>query len=77
MTPPSDPIRPIPSTPSAAAQRGMVVEGKNDLVSVLQHLLELNEVHDDVIRLKWEDKARRYGTLNEVSQFPFGPNMAV
>lgn len=61
---------------SAAADLGIVVERKADLVSVLEELMKRNDVCDDVIRLKWEDKARRCGTFEEVCQFPFGANQA-
>lgn len=61
---------------SAAADLGIVVERKADLVSLLEELMKRNDVCDDVIRLKWEDKARRCGTFEEVCQFPFGANQA-
>lgn len=62
---------------SVAASSGSVVENRDDLHATLSDLLERNEVQDDQIRLKYEDKARRYGTFNDVVSFPFGGNLAI
>lgn len=62
---------------SVAALLGRVVENRDDLLATLSDLLERNEVQDDQIRLKYEDKARRCGTLNDVVSFPLGSNLAV
>lgn len=62
---------------TAAAQLELSVESVEDLVAAFQELLRRNDVSDEMIRLKWEGKARRLGTLRSVEQFPFGDNLAV
>jgi hypothetical protein len=62
---------------SAAAQLGVTIEGTQDLVSFLRDLLERNDIADETVKMKFDDKARRYGTWNEATEFPFGVNQAV
>lgn len=61
---------------TAAAQLGHLIEGKEDIIAVFTHLLTLNQITDDEIAVKWGDKARRAGTFETVSKFPFGNNLA-
>lgn len=62
---------------SAAAQLEIAIDGKADLVQCLETLLERSEVSDELVKQKFEDKARRYGTLTSLTEFPFGVNQAV
>ncbi len=61
---------------SATAQMGQEIEGKEDLVNQFRDMLECHSITDDAIRLKWEDKARRYGTFSESVSFGFGDTLA-
>ena len=62
---------------SAAAQLEIVVEGSQDVLFALEELMRRNDICDELIAQKYLDKARRYGTLNEPCEFPFGANLAV
>jgi hypothetical protein len=62
---------------TAGAQLGMLIETRDDLVTVFGELIERNQISNDEIKLKWEDKARRAGTFETVSKFPFGSHLAV
>ena len=61
---------------SAAAQLEIVVEGSQDVLFALEELMRRNDISDELIAQKYLDKARRYGTLNEPCEFPFGSNLA-
>lgn len=62
---------------SAAAQLEITVEGKADLVNCLTTLLDRSELSDEIVKQKFEDKAKRYGTLTGLTEFPLGVNQAV
>ncbi|MBI1348988.1 hypothetical protein GC163_22175 [bacterium] len=62
---------------TAASQLELVVENVGDLEAVFHELLECNAIDDEVLSLKWSDKARRAGTLRKVTEFPFGANVAI
>lgn len=62
---------------SAGAQLEMVIESKDDLIAVFAELLDRNDISDELVKLKWEDKALRCGTLVKVAEFPFGANQAI
>ncbi|HEY4261850.1 MAG TPA: hypothetical protein VGM98_16890 [Schlesneria sp.] len=62
---------------SAAAQLAKTVDGKADLVELFKELLEINDIGDETIRMRCEDKARKCGTFAEAAEFPFGANQAI
>jgi hypothetical protein len=61
---------------TALVQLGVYVESRRDLEEGFSTLLNRNEIDDETIQRKWADKARRAGTFEAVSKFPYGDNLA-
>lgn len=62
---------------TAAAQRSREIDSRRDLVEFFEELLTLNNVSDELLQRKFEQKARRLGNFVQMTQFPIGEYLAV